>query len=143
MWRHKMLFLELCGHLLHITAFAEECQGKIIATRIDNDGSVVMWRKGYDLKCPINNSLIRAADHVATAIGCAAYVVGIVRRSTWGAVAADALSKSDFKEFGEVMLENVGKIGDARPVPLTFLAWLENPVVDKFLGQKIVDELAA
>ena len=33
-WRHKLSFLELCGHLLHIMAFAEECQDGVVATRI-------------------------------------------------------------------------------------------------------------
>ena len=85
-------------------AFAEECQDGIVATRIDNDGSVRMWEKGYDLKCVVNNSLIRTADYVAMALGCQAYVVGTTRRSAWGAVAADALSKSDMREFGNVMI---------------------------------------
>ena len=131
----------MCGHLLHIMAFAEECQDGIVATRIDNDGSVRMWEKGYDLKCVVNNSLIRTADYVATALGCQAYVVGTTRRSAWGAVAADALSKSDMREFGNVMMDRFGVVKPPRQVPKSFLRWLNEPVVDKDLGRRIVDDL--
>lgn len=43
-WRHKLSFLELCGHMLHLCAFAKECVGETVCTRIDNSGTCVIAR---------------------------------------------------------------------------------------------------
>ena len=32
-WRHKLCFLESCGHILTLMAFAEECLDRIIANQ--------------------------------------------------------------------------------------------------------------
>ena len=61
--------------------------------------------------------------------------------SNWGAVAADALSKNDVREFGQVVVGQVGRISPARAVPRELLRWIDNLVVDKHLGRHIVDEL--
>ena len=66
-----------------------------------------------------------------------------MRRSSWGALAADVLSKNNSKEFGEVMIGQVGKVKQDRAVSRAFLQWLENPVVDRDLGKRIVQELNA
>ena len=39
----KLTFLELNGHMLHLVAFANECSGKYMATRIDNSGTGRIW----------------------------------------------------------------------------------------------------
>ena len=39
----KLTFLELNGHMLHLVAFAIECSGKYMATRIDNSGTGRIW----------------------------------------------------------------------------------------------------
>ena len=141
LWRHKLSFLEVRGHLLHLMAFAEECQDRVVATRIDNNGSVRMWQKGYDIKCSVNNCLIRTADYVATSLGCQTFVVGTTRRSSGGVVAADALRMNNLREFSQVMVREFGRVKPARTVPRSFLKWLEDPVVDKQLGKRIVDDL--
>ena len=75
---------------------------------------------------------------MADACDTNAFVKKIRRRSTAGAVAADALSKSDFGEFSQVYpLRERG----ARRVPLPFLEWLEDPKASQTLGQDIVRDL--
>ena len=137
-WKHKLSFLELCGHMLHLTAFAEEVMGKTVVTNIDNSGSVVLMRKGYDVKCCITDCLIRASNYVAVALGSRAYVRDIARCSTVKAQAADCLSKSDFVGFYRLVPE---REPDQRHVPRSFLKWLDNPVDNVTLGPDIVSDL--
>ena len=68
-------------------------------------------------------------------------MVGTTRRSSWGVVAADALRMNNLREFSQVMVREFGRVKPARTVPRSFLKWLEDPVVDKQLGKRIVDDL--
>ena len=45
------------------------------------------------------------------------------------------------REFGQVVVGQVGRISPARAVPRELLRWIDNLVVDKHLGRHIVDEL--
>ena len=137
-WRHKLSFLELNGHILHLLAFANECGGQYMATRIDNAGTVVAVRKGYDLKCKVTNCLIRSINHIAVAMNTRAYVLDIRRCSTDSAKAADFISKRNWKDL-EAVMPNLEL--DPRRVPRSYLKWLDKPKVDKYLGRNIVIEL--
>ena len=44
MWRHKLHMLELAGHLLHISSFARQVQGRCVVTYIDNAAAVALAR---------------------------------------------------------------------------------------------------
>ena len=112
--------------------------GKTVCTRIDNSGTVVIARKGYELKCPVSDCLLGSCNYVAVALNCKAYVVDIRRCSTDSAVAADALSKSNWCKFYEMV---PGHDLNPRPVPRSFAMWLDHPEVDRNLGPKIVEEL--
>ena len=137
-WRFKLSFLELCGHMLHLCAFVDKNRGKSCVTRIDNSGTVRLWEKGYDLHCGTTDTLLRACAFVAEACDTNAFVRKIRRRSTVGAVAADALSKSDYLEFNQVYPH---RERGARRVPWPFLEWLKNPQPTQTLGQEIVKDL--
>ena len=137
-WKHKLSLMEFVGHFLHIVVFAEENVGKIIRTNIDNAGSVILARKGRSARCPIMHTLIRAANYVAVALRCKAYVVEVTRCESHGAKAADALSKSDFKRFRQLVPDCEA---GPRWVPVSFLRWLSRPTQDSRLGLKVVKEL--
>ena len=137
-WRHKLSFLELCGHMLHLTAFAREVTGKTVVTNIDNFGSTVQFRKGYDVRCCITDCLLRASNYVAVALGTKAFVRDIMRCSTVNSNTADALSKSDFMRFNLLIPD---RELEQRHVPRSFLRWLDNPVDTTSLGPDIVADL--
>ena len=137
-FRHKLSFLEMIGHLLHVSVFPEEIKGHSIRTNIDNEGTVVLTAKGRDTRCALIDCLIGAVNHVAVALDCRAYVVKVARCSTMEAKAADALSKAAYCKFRE-LIPTSEKL--PRAIPRTVKAWIENPVVDRDLGRKIVREL--
>ena len=139
-WRHKLSYLELCGHMLHLTAFAEEVAGRTVVTNIDNFGSTIIFKKGYDVRCNITDCLIRASNYVAVALGSRAFVRDITRCSTVNSEAADALSKSDFVRFFRLIPD---RELEQRHVPRSFLRWLDNPVDSSSLGPNIVADLRA
>ena len=78
-FRHKLSFLEMVGHFLHVAVFARENVGKTIRTNIDNSGTVYLANKGRCLKCPLMDTLIRATNYVAVALRCKAFVVEVYR----------------------------------------------------------------
>ena len=94
-----MTFLEILGHLLHMVAFTDKVRNKPFVTYIDNQGSVTVWSKGYDLHCSTTDMILRACDFVSVALCSQPFVCKVRRCSTPGAMAADALSKSDWSEF--------------------------------------------
>ena len=137
-FRHKMSFLEMVGHLLHVAVFAEEVRNKAIRTNIDNQGTVRLAKKGRAFRCRLTDTLIKAINHVAISLNCRAYVVKVRRCSTVPAKAADALSKSNFNQFKEM----VPSAEDSpREIPVAIRSWLENPRSDSDLGRRIVLEL--
>ena len=138
MWRHKLSFLELVGHALHIMAFSDKVTGRTICSLIDNHGSVVIARKGRDLKCPVSDCLVRACNYVATALQCKTFVADIARCSTSSARAVDAISKSEWNMFHELMPDHET---DPRRIPQSFVRWLEKQFYDWKLGPKIFSDL--
>ena len=137
-FRHKLSFLEMIGHLLHVSVFPEEVKGRNIRTNIDNESTVVLMAKGRDTRCALTDCLIGAINHVAVALNCKAYMVKVARCSTPEAKAADALSKAAYYKFRE-LVPTSEKL--PRVIPGTVRAWIENPVVDRDLGRKIVREM--
>ena len=138
MFRHQLSFLEMVGHLLHVTVFAEEVNGRAIRTNIDNQGTVRLAKKGRAYKCPLMDTLIKATNHVAVALNCRAYVVKVRRCSTGSAKAADALSKSNYRLFRELV---PGAEEYPRVIPVAVRSWLADPKPDMDLGRRIVLEL--
>ena len=50
-------------------------RGRAVVMRSDNEGSIVMAGKGYDVKYAGASSLIRAMHEVATGLGTEVYAV--------------------------------------------------------------------
>ena len=137
-FKHKLTFLELVGHLLHVTVFPEVVLDRSIATNIDNSGTVVVADKGRSTRCQLTDCLVNTINHVAVALGTRAYVRKIRRCSTAKAEAADALSKNDLERFRRLVPDSEEL---PRVVPRSVLTWLQKPYVDFDLGRKIVAEL--
>ena len=49
-WKRKMSFLEVLGWTMTLACFPDIVANKEVTTRIDNQGSVTMWERGYDLR---------------------------------------------------------------------------------------------
>ena len=139
-YKHQLTLLELVGHLLHVCVFPEEVRNRSIKTNIDNEGTVVLAKKGRSLRCQLTDSLVRAANHVAVALNTRAYVEKIERCSNPGAVRADLLSKGNYVKFRELFPDAEDL---PRPIPKAVKWWINNPTADDDLGRKICLELRA
>ena len=107
---------------------------------MDNAESVVMWRKSWSTVCDLCNTLLVAIHQLSRALACEMFVSDIGRCSNRETIAADALSKCDMSRFLENMPEaNV----QPEEIPGSLLRWIENPVLDKRLGQRIIEELSS
>ena len=81
---------------------------------------------------------MRAVWEVATSLNCKAYVRNVRRLSSIPAIAADAISKADFKTFHQVIPDHEP---DPVKLPKAYVKWLQNPTADTGLGKRIVAEL--
>ena len=144
MWRHKLSFLELIGHMLSLVCFAEEVANRSMVTRIDNSGSCAMWRRGYDLKCGVNDSLLYACHVVASGLNCNAFVKKVRRCSDTGSQITDHLSKGKLDEFRALSPVGRGR-GESellkRRCSRVFLKWVRRPVEDRMLGFRVLEEM--
>ena len=98
-----------------------------------------MWSKGWTLECDQCNTLLLALHQVSTALNCELYVCSIARCSNIQAEAADALSKCDMDRFHENMPE-ANLVPEV--VPGVLLKWIEDPVPDRDLGDRILKQMA-
>ena len=136
----KLSLLELLGPLLVVSAGAAVCKGQDVKVWVDNMGAVVIYRKGYCTECPLTSTVARAINVVACGIGCRMYVVKIRRCSNRPAVMADALSKAAFRHFVALW---EGPLPDASLIPRALLKWMQRPVEDPALGDRILAEIGA
>ena len=96
--------------------------------------------KEFSKFCETTDTLLRAVYEVATALNAKAYVKNVRRCSTRPAIAADALSKANFKLYWDVWPEH-----ELEPVklPMQYIKWLQSPVKDNDLGHRIIEEMKA
>ena len=136
---HKMSAWELLGPLLTLACGGNMLTGKQVEVFVDNAGSVMMWKKGWSTVCDLCNSLLVAIHQVSLALGAELFITGVGRCSSRETEAADALSKCDLPRF----LENMPDANiQPEEVPASILRWIENPVPDRFLGDKIIKEMS-
>ena len=136
---HKLSAWELLGPLLTLVCGGNRLTGKQVEVYVDNAGSVIMWAKGWSTVCDLCNSLLVAIHQVSTALACELFVSNIGRCSNREAVAADALSKCDMKRF----LDNMPEANIVpEEVPGALLQWIENPMPDRKLGERILSEMS-
>jgi hypothetical protein len=134
----KMSAWELLGPLALITAGVELVRGRSLVIPVDNQGSVTIYQKGWCTSCMLCTTLALALSEVAASIDCKLEIVKIRRCSNKEAEAADAISKADWGRFRRLMPKsNPG----AAMVPVTLSKWVEAPVEDSTLGERILKEL--
>jgi hypothetical protein len=134
----KMSAWELLGPLLLLTAGARLIRGKCLIVRVDNAGSVAIYKKGWCTSCMLCTTLVLAISEVAAALGCRLEIRKVTRCSTEGSRAADAISKGDFIKFRRIKPRSTL---DPAPVPRSLTEWVRNPVEDMDLGKKLLGEL--
>ena len=134
----KMSAWELLGPLLLLTAGREHVRNRALIIPVDNAGSVAIYRKGWCTSCMLCTTLALAISEVATSLNCNLEIVKIRRCSNRAARAADALSKADWNRFR-------GLRPHANPmsakVPQLLKDWVDNPVEDCTLGERILAEI--
>ena len=134
----KLSLLELMGPLFVVACGAALCRNQDVRVWVDNVGAVHIFRKGYTTSCRRTSTVVRAAGVVADGLGCRLYVCKIRRCSTPGAVMADAISKGEMKKFAG---QWNGPLPEGAMVPRSLLRWLQNPVEDPGLGDRILQEI--
>ena len=99
----------------------------------------MMYKKGYSTKCDFCCTLLTAIHEVALALGCELDIRKIRRCSDTGSIAADHLSKSKVGHFKRLISR---ARSEPEPVPRSLIEWIEEPVPDRFLGQRILKEIS-
>ena len=140
-WRYKMSMMELIGWTIVISCFPREIMNRAVVVQIDNEGTICHIRKGYDAKCVVTSSLLRATYEVARGLNSEAYAKKVARCSARGPVLADMLSKGMEDEFLAKWMEEDGVEVMKRQVPPPLKYWLEHPEVDNTLGTKILKHM--
>ena len=127
----KPTCLELCGPLIMLCGAPSMYRNTELVVYVDNQGSVDIWRKGFSTSCFYSYTIVKAINDVARGLNAKVHIQKITRCSDAGSLAADALSKANFKMFKELMpTHNV----EMCRVPRSFLHWLRDPVVTMDLG---------
>ena len=106
---------------------------------MDNQGAVSIYAKGYSTSCVYCYTVAMAIYEVSKALNCNLVMTKVARCSSKETILADYLSKAAFSEFYDLMPER--KLSPAR-VPAALLRWINNPVEDTKLGQRILKEMA-
>ena len=140
----SMSSLELVAALFSIIVDIENVANKSILFRIDNVGSVRIWRKGYSTSDPISSSIVKAMYEIAISVNAVVYCNHVPRRSTIGAILADDFSKGHWVSglvtvLGPDRIINGWKLPE---VPRALRDWLSNPTPDDDLGSKILYQMA-
>ena len=139
-WRYKMSMMELVGWTLVVTCFPREIMNRAVVVQIDNEGTICHIRKGYDAKCVVTSSLLRATYEVSRGLNAEAYARKVSRCSARGPVLADMLSKESDK-FVEMWMEEEGVEPWPRDIPPALKWWLQHPGEDNELGRKILKHM--
>ena len=134
----KMSAWELVGPLLVLSAGVELVKGKSLVIPVDNQGSVSIFKKGWCTGCSLATTLALAISEVAASIDCKLEIVKIRRCSNVPASAADAISKAEWTRFRRLM---PGASVAPAKVPLALVSWVQDPVADRDLGQKILAQM--
>jgi len=139
----KLTALELIGPLVVVAANFDRCRYRPVTIWVDNSGSVGVWEKGYSNHCSLSNTLVKAISTIAAAGGCQLYIRKITRCSNTGANVADHLSKGRWK-LAKQEAAGAGQDLNLEPaaIPSQLLRWIDHPVCDDLLGNKILVQLA-
>ena len=134
----QLQFLELCGPLIALAAGASDCMNRAVNFRLDNMSAVYVWRKGYSSRDRLSSTVVKAVFDLAQLLNTSPFVTKVARCSTRGAAAVDALSKGEFDVFFRLSPKSGP---EPLRIPGTLVRWLNAPVVDDNLGQRIAEDL--
>ena len=134
----KMSAWELLAVLVLVSAGAELVRGNSLVVPVDNQGSVSIYQKGWCTSCMLSTTIAVALSEVAASLDCKLEVVKVRRCSTREAEAADAISKADWRRHRRLMPQSNHGLA---MVPVTLSKWVEDPVEDRTLGERILREL--
>ena len=135
----KLTCLELLGPLVTLCVAPDMIRNQHLVVYVDNQGSCDIFRKGYSTSCFYSGTVVRAMHEVADGLNCTLHVVKITRCSDAGALAADMLSKADFRGFNKLM---PGRNASPAVIPKAILEWVQDPTVSLSLGEKICKEMS-
>ena len=136
---HKLTFLEGCASLFLLLSVSDVVPNMPVRLFVDNAGSVWAFRKGHS-KDLYTYTVVKAIYSVARALNVDLEIIKVRRCSVPGAVVADLLSKGKVPEGLDMMGGNT--VADMGFISRVFLKFLEDPVPDRALGFKIVEEMA-
>jgi hypothetical protein len=134
----KMSAWELVGPLMVLTAGVDLVKGKSLVIPVDYQGSVTIFRKGWCSGCSLATTLALAISEVAASIDCKLEIVKIKRCGNVPASAADAVSKAEWTRFRRLM---PGASAAPAVVPQALVSWVQTPVADRNLGQRILGQM--
>ena len=135
---NKMSAWELVGPLLVLTAGVDLVRNRSLIIPVDNYGSGAIYRKGWCTSCMLCTTLALAVSEISAAINCKLEITKIKRCSNDQAEAADAVSKADWARFRRLMPR--ANMEPAR-IPVTLVRWIQDPVEDRKLGERILKEM--
>ena len=138
-----MSALELIGPLLAISSGYSWAKKQPIIFWVDNAAAVFIYKKGYSRSCKLSTSITLAISRIASGLGCRVQISKILRCSTPLATMADALSKADFQKFWSLSSQlNLNLPVSQAWVSPALLAWIQNPIPDDSLGDRILSDIA-
>ena len=139
----SMSAMELLGALFAVVCDIKAITNKTLLFRIDNSGSVRIWRKGYSTQDSLSSVIVKAIFDIATASNSVVYCTHVPRRSTPGAIIADDFSKGKFVTglVPVIGLESIVNGWKFPTIPQSLLDWIKNPSSNINLGSTIMEDL--
>ena len=134
----KSCTLEAVGLLMAAVSDPMAMAGKHVVLEVDNLGVVYGWEKKHLKEDPETSLLLRCLHVLEAKLACKIYVKHVKRCSTEMATLADKLSRASTTD--DWCLK---KIKHASRLKLMggLKAWLENPVIDWTLPEKLCKEI--
>jgi hypothetical protein len=134
----KSCTLEAVGLLMAVVTDPATMVGRHVVLEVDNLGVVYGWEKKHCKEDPETSLLLRCLHVLEAKLSCKIYVKHVKRCSTEMALLADKLSRASTTDD-----ECREKTKHASKLELlgSLKAWLENPVIDWTLPEKLCKEI--
>jgi len=136
----KTTTLEAVGLLLPFITVTKILKGRHVVLEVENTGVVHSMRKRSCTKDMTAAIIVRAIHVISFWLGCVVHVVHTPRDSTAQSVLADRLSRR--LTTASCHLEAIRE-ADNYTVPSVLLEWLENPLEDWKLVERLLDHVIA
>jgi len=130
--------LEAVGLILPFISYPKDLVGKHIVLQVDNTSLIYGWDKRYCKNDPETSLLLRVLHVVEAFLPCKIYVKHVKRCSNTMSDLVDQLSrKSSTTDSTLFSVRNTQKYNPSGHL----LKWLENPVMDWSLPDKIIVDI--